>query len=65
MTKRVPQGSILSVTLYIVKMNSITSCMRNGVDKFLCVDDFGVSHLFKHMQAIERQLQPHLNRIED
>ena len=38
--------------------------MRNGVDKLLFVDDFDVSHRSKHMQAIERQLQLHLNRIE-
>ena len=61
----VPQGSILSVTLFIVKINSITSCIRNGVDKSLFVDDFGVSYRSKHMHAIERQLQLHLNRIED
>ena len=61
----VPQGSILSVTLFIVKINSITRCIRNGVDKSLFVDDFGVSYRSKHMQAIERQLQLHLNRIED
>ena len=29
------QGSILPVTLFIVKINSITSCLRNGVDKSL------------------------------
>ena len=61
----VPQGSILSVTLFIVKINSITSCIRNGVDKSLFVDDFGVSYRSKHMQAIERQLQLHLNKVED
>ena len=60
----VPQGSILSVTLFIVKINSITSCIRNCVDKSLFVDDFGVSYQSKHMHAIERQLQL-LNRIED
>ena len=59
------QGSILSVTLFIVKINSIISCIRNGVDKSLFVDDFGVSYRSKHMHAIERQLQLHLNRIED
>ena len=32
----VSQGSILSVTPFIVKINSITRCMRNGVDKSLC-----------------------------
>ena len=61
----VPQRSILSVTLIIVKINSITNCIRNGVDKSLFYDDFGVSYRLKHMQAIERQLQLHLNRIED
>ena len=61
----VPQGSILSVSLFIVKINSFTRCIRNGVDKSLFVDDFGVSYRSKHMHAIERQLQLHLNRIED
>ena len=50
----VPQGSILSVTLFIVKINSFTSCIRNGVDKSLFVDYFGVAYRSKHMQAIER-----------
>ena len=47
----VPLGSILYVTLFIVKINSITSCIRNGVDKSLIVDDFGVSYQSKHMHA--------------
>ena len=33
----VAQGSILSVSLFIVKINSVTSCIRNGVDKSLLV----------------------------
>ena len=61
----VPQGSILSVTLFIVKINRITRCIRNGFDKSLFVDDLRVSYRWKHMQAIERQLQLHLNRIKD
>ena len=61
----VPQGSILSVILFIVKINTITRCIRNGVNKSLFVDDFGVSYHSKHIHAIERQLQLHLNRIED
>ena len=43
----VPQGSILSVTIFIVKINSITSCIRNGVERSLFVDDFGVSYRSK------------------
>ena len=57
-------GLSIPVTPF-VKINSITSCIRNGVDKSLFVDDFGVSYRSKHMQAIDRQLQFHLNRIED
>ena len=63
--RKFPQGSILSVTLFIVKINSLTRCIRNGVDKSLFVDDFGVSYRSNHMHAIERQLQLNLNRIED
>ena len=36
----VPQGSILSVTLFSVKNNSITQCLNPGVDCSLYVDDF-------------------------
>ena len=39
------QSSILSVTLLLVKINSITSCIRNGVDKSLFVDDFSLGHI--------------------
>ena len=60
----VAQGSILSVTLF-VKINNITRCIRNDVDKSLSVDDFGASYRTKHMHAIERQLQLHLNRIDN
>ena len=38
--------------IFIVKMNSITSCIRNGVDKSHIVDDFGVSNRSIHMQVI-------------
>ena len=40
----VPQVSILSVALGIVKINSFTSCIRNRVDKSLFVDEFGASY---------------------
>ena len=59
------QGIILSVTLCVVKINSIARCIRNSVDKSLFVDDFGVSYQLKHMHAIERHLLLYLNRIED
>ena len=38
----VHQGSILSVTLFSVKINSITQCLIFGVDCSLYIDDFQV-----------------------
>ena len=61
--KGVPEGSILSDTMFIVMTNINTSCIRNGADKSLFVDEFGVSYQSKHMQAIERHLQLHLNIV--
>ena len=60
----VPQGSILSVTLFSLKINSIVDCLPNGVDCSLYVDDFLVAYSSKHMHTIERQLQQTLNKIQ-
>ena len=39
----VPQGSILSVTQFNVKINSIVNSVKDGVEKLLFVDDFAIS----------------------
>ena len=39
----VPQGSILSVNLFLVQINSIAQCLKPSVDCSLFVDDF---HIF-------------------
>jgi hypothetical protein len=36
----VPQGSILSPTLFSLKINSIVKCLSSDVDSSLYVDDF-------------------------
>ena len=61
----VPQGSILSVTLFIIKINSIVNCMGPGADCSLFVDDFCISYRSKSMHTVERQLQHHLNRLQN
>ena len=53
----VPQGAILSIVLFNVKLNDIINC--------LYVDDFCVCFRSKNMRTIERHLQQCLNRIED
>ncbi len=59
----VPQGSILSVTLFSIKLNNIVKCLQPGVDCSLYVDDFLICYKSKNMQTIERQLQLSLNKI--
>ena len=60
----VPQGSILSVTLFILKINSIVNCLPPHVRGSLYVDDFLICYRSKDMRCLERQLQFCLNKIE-
>ena len=60
----VPQGSILSVTLFSIKINNIVKAINPGVDCSLYVDDFLICYRSKHMHTIERQLQQCLNKIQ-
>ena len=52
----VPQGSILSVTLFSVKPNNIVKFVCLGVECFLYVDDFSICFRSKHMHTLEQQL---------
>ena len=60
----VPQGSILSVTLFSVKINSITQCLKPGVDCSLYVNDFQICYRSSNMSIIERRLQLCLNKLQ-
>ena len=60
----VPQGAILSVTLFILKINSIIKCLPVGVRGSLYVDDFCICFRSKSLIAIERQIQRCLNGIQ-
>ena len=61
----VPQGSILSVTLFNLKINSIVNILSPTIEKSLYVDDFLISFRSKNMNCIERQLQLSLNEIQN
>jgi hypothetical protein len=52
-----PQGSILSVTLFVIKINTIVNCLPAGVRGSLIVDDFLLCYKSKSMRCIERVLQ--------
>ena len=61
----VPQGSILSVTLFILKINSIADVIPSSFEKkYLFVDDFSITCYSRNMASIERQLQLCLNKVE-
>jgi hypothetical protein len=60
----VPQGSILSGTLFVLKINSIVNGLPPVVKGSLFVDDFLICYRSKNMQSIERVLQGHLHKID-
>ena len=65
LSQDVPQGSILSTTLFNIKINSIMNCLDPKTDGSLYVDDFCMCYRSKSMRTIERHLQQCINRIED
>ena len=60
----VPQGSILSVTLFSIKINSIVRELSPNVESFLYVDDFLIICRSCHMTFIQRQLQCTLDKLQ-
>ncbi|OOY96234.1 hypothetical protein BOW19_11620 [Solemya velum gill symbiont] len=59
------QGSILSVTLFSIKIISIISCMKTDTEGSLYVDDFSINYHWKHMCTMERHLQQCLNKLDE
>ena len=60
----VPQGSILSVTSFSLKINSIVGCLLQDIEYSLYVDDFLICYRAKHMCTIEKQLKICLNKLQ-
>ena len=61
----VPQGAILSTTLFNVKINDIVKQVDPGVECSLCVDDFVIMYKSPTIDAIQRKLQHTINRLEN
>lgn len=61
----VPQGSVLSVTLFSIKINSIVNAIGPDVHKCLYVDDYTISYSSRYMASIERKLQTALYRLTE
>ena len=60
----VPQGAILSTTLFNVKINHIVKQVDPGVECSLYVDDFVTMYKSPTIDAIQRKLQHTINRLE-
>ncbi|KAG8200903.1 hypothetical protein JTE90_020543 [Oedothorax gibbosus] len=61
----VPQGSVLSVVLFILKINDIVRQLPPTVKGTLFVDDFQISCASANMSTVERQLQIAIRKITD
>jgi len=61
----VPQGSIVSATLFCLKINSVIKAVCPGVDYSLYVDDFLICYRLKHIHIIESHLQQCLNKLQE
>ena len=60
----IPQGSILSVTLFSIQINSLAKVFNDNIEGSLYVDYFLICYRGKNMNTTERQLQLCLNKIE-
>lgn len=59
----VPQGAVLSVTLFVIKMNSLASVIPPSASYSLFVDDLQISCSSSNLAVCERQLQLAINKL--
>ena len=61
----VPQGAVLSTTLFNVKINNIVKQIDPGVECSLYVDDFVIMYKSPTIDVIQRKLQHTINTLEE
>ena len=59
-----PQGSILSPTLFNLKINSIVKCVSSDIECSLYVDDFLITCKSTELHSAEQKLQKCLKKLE-
>lgn len=59
----VPQGGVLSCTLFIVKMNSLRTALPRTISYSVYVDDIQICYKSCNMAICERQIQLGVNRL--
>ena len=60
----VPQGGVLSVTLFLVAINGILGELGNGVNGSLFADNLAIYITTKNQRVATRALQGVTNRLE-
>ena len=61
----VPRGTILSTTLFNVKINNIVKQVDPGVECSMSMDDFVIMYKSPAIDAIQRKLQHNIKRLEE
>ena len=60
----IPQGSVLSSTLFALAINNIVKTLPKDVNNSLYVDDFAIFYSSSNLRHIQRILNISINRIE-
>ena len=61
----VPQGSVLSGTLFALAINDIVKTLPQGVNNSLFVDDFAIYYTSSNLRHIQRILTTAINKIQN
>ncbi|XP_034171030.2 uncharacterized protein LOC117600134 [Osmia lignaria lignaria] len=61
----VPQGSVLSVTLFLISINGVLSVVKNPIKVYLFADDLTILYSGKNPKIIQYILQNVLNKLQN
>ena len=61
---RIPQGGVLSVTLFLVEINGILGELGNEVNGSLFADDLAIYITTKNQRVTSRALQGVINKLD-
>lgn len=59
----IPQGSVLSVTLFIITINKVFSCIQSPVKSIMYADDLVIFVSSKNIKEIQEKLQCTLDKL--
>ncbi|XP_018020252.1 uncharacterized protein LOC108676647 [Hyalella azteca] len=62
-TQGVPQGSVISCTLFLMAINDITTALPPNVQSSLYVDDFMIYASSRYLPTLTRKIQIAINRV--